>query len=243
LDPIPFGEDDLLVVLTGAGISAESGVKTFRDNDGLWENHRIEDVATPEAFKRDPKLVLRFYDQRRKQLKEVSPNPAHLALAEVEKRLGPDRFFLVTQNVDDLHERGGSRNPVHMHGELRKIRCIRCHNLTSTEEELYPDGSETLPKCPCGGLLRPHIVWFGEVPFEMGLIQTYLSHCTHFLSIGTSGLVYPAAAFLMWARQVHAKTFGINLDPPENHNLFDQFYQGKAGEILPQWVEALQIES
>lgn len=242
MDRIPFYAHDLLVVLTGAGISAESGVKTFRDNDGLWENQRVEDVATPEAFQEDPQRVWRFYDQRRKQLKKVSPNPAHKALALLEERLGSDRFLLVTQNVDDLHERGGSQNLVHMHGELLKIRCIQCRQVTHTDGDILDGTEDGIPRCPCGGMLRPHIVWFGEVPFQIERIQTYLSQCTHFLSIGTSGVVYPAAGFLLWAKQVNATTYGINLEPPENHALFDRFYQGKAGEVLPQWVESLAID-
>lgn len=245
IEPIHFRSGDFLVVLTGAGISAESGVRTFRDHDGLWENHRIEDVATPEAFDRDPHLVWRFYHQRRKQLKEVAPNPAHKALAMLEERLGPDRFLLVTQNVDDLHERGGSQSLIHMHGELLKIRCTQCLAITHTDEDVMTDEplDGNLPMCACGGLLRPHIVWFGEIPFAMDRIESALGQCTHFLSVGTSGVVYPAAGFLRWAKIANAVTYGINLEPPENHALFDHFYQGKAGEMLPRWVEALQIET
>lgn len=242
IEPIRFQSNDFLVVLTGAGISAESGVKTFRDHDGLWENHRIEDVATPEAFQRNPHLVWRFYDQRCKQLKTVQPNKAHHALATLESHLGPERFILITQNVDDLHERGGASSQlIHMHGELLKVRCTQCHTVLHTDTDLLEDAGETLPYCDCGGLLRPHIVWFGEMPFSMEKIQAYLSQCTHFLSIGTSGVVYPAAGFLRQAKINGATTYGINLDPPENHGLFDLFYQGKAGDILPQWVNALQL--
>lgn len=241
MDPIAFSNTDYLVVLTGAGISAESGVKTFRDHDGLWENHRIEEVATPEAFQRNPALVWRFYHQRREQLKQVVPNPAHCALAALESQLGQGRFFLVTQNVDDLHERGGSQSVVHMHGELLKVRCLQCHQVTHTDADLLAKAQDSLPRCPCGGLLRPHIVWFGEIPFAIEAIQQALARCTHFLAVGTSGVVYPAAGFLAWAKQAGAKTYGINLAPPENHSLFDVFYQGKAGEILPQWVAEITL--
>lgn len=236
METLSFSDTDYLVVLTGAGISAESGVKTFRDHDGLWENHRIEDVATPEAFQHNPELVWRFYHQRRQQLKHVAPNPAHHALATLENRLGPNRFFLVTQNVDDLHERGGSQTVLHMHGELLKVRCLQCRQVTHTDADLLPEGRFVHPQCSCGGLLRPHIVWFGEIPFAMEAIQQALARCTHFLAVGTSGVVYPAAGFLAWAKQTGAKTYGINLDAPENHHLFDVFYPGKAGDILPQWV-------
>ncbi len=243
MDRSKIDQHSRVVVLTGAGISAESGVKTFRDNDGLWENYRIEDVATPEAFRRDPQLVWRFYDQRRKQLKTVAPNPAHHALAQLQAMLGPERLTLITQNVDDLHERGGSKAVIHMHGELLKVRCTRCRTITHTEADMLSDDqAETLPHCECGGLLRPHIVWFGEMPFEMDFIQNKLAECTHFIAIGTSGVVYPAAGFLQIARQIGAYTIGFNLEPPENHRLFDQFIQGKAGQQLPQWVNSLALQ-
>lgn len=234
--PLFFKATDFLVVLTGAGISAESGVRTFRDHDGLWENHRIEDVATPEAFRRDPELVWRFYDQRRKQLKTVDPNPAHQALAQLEQKLGTERFLLITQNVDDLHERGGSQQVLHMHGELLKIRCTGCHQVSESDADIFTETQTNLPYCNCGSMLRPHIVWFGEMPFEISRIQEALTRCTHFMAIGTSGVVYPAAGFLQMAKAAGAKTFGMNLDPPDNVSLFDVFYQGKAGQCLPQWV-------
>lgn len=245
METIAFGPNDYLVVLTGAGISAESGVRTFREHDGLWEKHRIEDVATPEAFERDPMMVWRFYHERRKQLKTVEPNHAHKALVDLENKLGGDRFLLITQNVDDLHERAGSRNLIHMHGELLKVRCTQCLYVKHTEEDMLRvdgEGKTILPHCNCGGLLRPHIVWFGEMPFDMDTIQQCLVKATHFMAVGTSGVVYPAAGFIQMARMVGAQTLGFNLEPPENHHLFDIFYQGKAGEMLPQWVEALQVE-
>ncbi len=241
--PIAFSHSDFLVILTGAGISAESGVRTFRDNNGLWETYRVEDVATPEAFAHDPKLVWRFYHERREQLKTVGPNPAHMALAQLDHLLGPERYLLVTQNVDDLHERGGSQAVVHMHGELLKVRCTGCHRVEHTDADLLSKAPDGLPYCACGSLLRPHIVWFGEMPFDMPRIQSALRQATHFLAIGTSGVVYPAAGFLQLAKQCGAQTFGINLEPPDNHGLFDVFFQGKAGNMVPAFVDALDIKA
>lgn len=151
--------------------------------------------------------------------------------------------MLVTQNVDNLHERGGSRQLIHMHGELFKIRCVGCRTVHQHEAPILTDGDEEvmLPRCDCGGLFRPHIVWFGEVPFEMETIQQALARATHFMAIGTSGVVYPAAGFLQMARLAGAVTMGMNLEPPENHHLFDLFYQGKAGELLPHWVDMVEV--
>lgn len=241
--------DARLVILTGAGISAESGLKTFRDSNGLWENHRVEDVATPEAFARDPRLVWRFYNARREQLwrdaeHSVEPNAGHRALVRLAETLGPDRCFLVTQNVDDLHERAGHSDVCHMHGELIKVRCTECQQVTDTTETLMADDSAPLPTCQrCPGILRPHIVWFGEIPFEMELIARRLSHCTHFIAIGTSGVVYPAAGFLAQANRMGATTLGFSLDPPENVGLFDHFIQGPASQTLPEWVDAVLSRS
>jgi NAD-dependent deacetylase len=214
-----------IVILTGAGISAESGVRTFRASDGLWEDHRIEDVATPEGFERDPELVQRFYNQRRAQLKTVNPNPAHYALAELESKLDGD-FLLVTQNVDDLHERAGSKNLIHMHGELLKKRCTKSHIVSDCFEDLTGTGS------------RPHIVWFGEMPLEMERIYEALANCDLFISIGTSGNVYPAAGFVAEAKRHGAETIEINLEPTSSP-YFDRKIIGKAGETLPDFIHNL----
>ncbi|MEM9058768.1 MAG: Sir2 family NAD+-dependent deacetylase, partial [Pseudomonadota bacterium] len=220
-----------VVVLTGAGISAESGLKTFRDNDGLWEGHRVEDVATPEAFARDPETVQRFYNQRRAQLvTEAIPNAAHAALARFEQRFDGE-FTLVTQNVDDLHERAGSRAVIHMHGELLKVRCERCAAVQSWREPL-----ETSTRCPaCGsvGAMRPHIVWFGEMPFQMATIESALMECDLFVSIGTSGHVYPAAGFVDLANRVGATTVELILEASLGASLFDHCVQGPAGTVVP----------
>ena len=233
-----------MVILTGAGISAESGIKTFREAGGLWENHPIEAVATPQGFANNPRLVWQFYHARREQLKTVSPNPAHHALAQLQQTLGPDDVFLVTQNVDDLHQRGGSapQAVLHMHGELRKVRCRRCGTVTETDAPMLPDPEGPLPTCfdtACGGALRPHIVWFGEVPFGMDDIAAKLATCSMFVAIGTSGVVYPAAGFLAAAKHQGATTLGFNLEPPENAELFDYFVQGPAGQTLPDWVDTV----
>lgn len=224
-----------LVILTGAGISAESGVKTFRDAGGLWENHRIEEVATPEAFRANPALVQRFYNARRRQLKEVAPNAAHLALARLE-RIWPGDFLLVTQNVDDLHDRAGSRQLIHMHGELRKVRCLACGHVMAWEEDVDP-GS---PCSSCGiqGRLRPHIVWFGEMPHELGRIYGALESCTHFVAIGTSGNVYPAAGFVQ-AVPPSASTLELNLDPSQVSDAFQECRTGLASLRVPEWVEEM----
>ncbi|WP_303853648.1 Sir2 family NAD-dependent protein deacetylase, partial [Salinicola salarius] len=188
-----------LVVLTGAGISAESGLKTFRDGDGLWENHRLEDVATPEAWARDPETVLRFYDERREQTRRARPNAAHLALAELEA--AGFRVSVVTQNIDDLHERAGSRNLLHMHGELLRIRCNRCQAIAGWTEDLSLD--QPCADCGDAGGLRPHVVWFGEMPLQMERIYQALDRCRLFISIGTSGNVWPAAGFVALAPDLY----------------------------------------
>jgi len=231
-----MNKDDFIVVLTGAGISAESGVKTFRDNDGLWENHRVEDVATPEAFQRDPVLVWRFYKQRYFQSLEVQPNAGHLALAELEKHFG-DRYLLITQNVDGLHTRAGSQRVLEMHGRLLTCFCVGCKaNFKMSDVDLNPD----IPICPaCGDSLRPDIVWFGEMPYFLDEIYMALTKVTLFMSIGTSGMVYPASYFIAMAQKNKAKTIGVNYDKPENNMYIDEFHQGKAGEILPCLVKEL----
>ena len=222
-----------VVVLTGAGISAESGIRTFRGSDGLWENHRIEDVATPEGWRINPQLVWSFYQQRRKKLFHVEPNSGHLALVELERFL--DSFLLVTQNVDNLHERAGSKNLIHMHGELEKLRCEECQAVDVMMEKKHL-GEEILTCQQCGGRLRPHIVWFNEIPMQMQEIMEALTHCDLFIAIGTSGHVSPASGFLHKAQMHGAQTIVINLEPPENISFSDEFYQGKAGDILPMLV-------
>jgi NAD-dependent deacetylase len=224
-----------IVILTGAGISAESGIRTFRGADGLWENHRLEDVATPEAFARDPQLVQRFYNARRRQLlsPKIAPNAAHLALAELEREFDGD-LLLVTQNIDDLHERAGSRNLIHMHGELLKARCNRCG-------ELYPiDGDlQTDDRCQCcniAGSLRPHVVWFGEMPLQMERIDSALSACDLFVSIGTSGNVYPAAGFVECANMAGAHSVELNLEPGNVRDAFHEHHYGPASKVVVAFV-------
>jgi NAD-dependent deacetylase len=214
-----------IVILTGAGISAESGIKTFRASDGLWEEHRIEDVATPEAFERDHELVQRFYNTRRAQVKTVEPNAAHYALAELEKNWQGD-FLLVTQNIDNLHERAGSKNLIHMHGEILKKRCTRSGEVIECHEDIE------------GRDFRPHIVWFGEMPLEMERIYDALNNADMFISIGTSGNVYPAAGFVAQAKHAGAETVEINLEATSSP-YFDRKIYGKAGEMVPEFVGKL----
>ncbi len=226
--------DTRLLVLTGAGISAESGLRTFRDSDGLWENHRMEDVATPEAWQRDPQMVWRFYKARWEQAQQAAPNPGHLALARLEEWLG-DNFHLITQNVDGLHSAAGNNRVIEMHGALRSCLCTKC-GIRFYQEEV--DLSPELPACPkCSGKLRPDIVWFGEVPYRLQEIDTLLQNCDVFLMVGTSGMVYPAAGFVQTARYLGAKTIAVNLNPTERLDFFDEFHQGRAGEILPRLVD------
>jgi NAD-dependent deacetylase len=223
-------------VLTGAGISAESGIATFRDANGLWENHRVEEVASPEGFAADPSTVWRFYGQRRAQALAVTPNPAHRALAALEERLG-DGLFLCTQNVDNLHEAAGSRRVVHMHGELFKTRCSACERAPFADDRHDVGGG--LPRCPaCGELERPHIVWFGEVPFEMHAIRRRVQQADVFVCVGSSGVVYPAAGLVgeMGYRRSMGqtvRTIYVGLEAPANADQFDEVYTGKAGELLP----------
>ena len=221
-----------LVILTGAGISAESGLSTFRDPDGIWQRVRIEDVATPEAFARDPVGVHAFYNARREQLPDAQPNAAHLALARLEREW-PGAFLLVTQNVDDLHDRAGSR-PLHMHGELRRVRCLACGARHEWEADLFVD-----TPCPaCGAQrLRPDIVWFGEMPMGMDRIGAALEGCGLFASVGTSGNVYPAACFVQDA--VGAHTVELNLEPSAGSASFDEAHPGPATQVVPAWVERM----
>lgn len=224
-----------VVVLTGAGISAESGVPTFRAADGLWEGHRVEDVATPEAFERDPATVQRFYDARRRALASVAPNAAHLALAWLEQMLG-DRMLVVTQNVDDLHERAGTERLVHMHGELRRALCTACASRPAWDEDLLE-----APPCPvCGErALRPDVVWFGEMPYELGRIERAVVTCDVFASIGTSGAVYPAAGYAALAAAVGARTVELNLVPTMGVVVFDEVRAGPASVVVPSWVDEM----
>jgi NAD-dependent deacetylase len=225
-----------IVILTGAGISAESGLATFRDADGLWEGHRVEDVATPEAFRRDPLLVQTFYDARRAQLKEVEPNAAHRALARLDEEW-PGDLLIVTQNVDDLHERAGAKRVLHMHGELRSAWCLACGNRSHWTEDLGQ--GPACPSCSVAGKLRPDIVWFGEMPYEMDRIEAALRGADLFVSIGTSGAVYPAAGFVQTARYCGARTLEINLAPSLGSVYFEESRIGPAGELVPQWVQEL----
>jgi NAD-dependent deacetylase len=228
-----------IVILTGAGISAESGVATFRDNGGLWENHRIEEVATPEAFAADPVLVHNFYNMRRAQLPTVQPNAAHEALARLERELD-GKCTIVTQNVDNLHERAGSSNVIHMHGELSKVRCEACQTVHLWDVDCL---TET-PCSTCGHTaLRPHIVWFGEMPFYMDDIYGLIRNCDVFISVGTSGNVYPAAGFVSEVRRLGAAhTIEVNLEPSDGASQFAECRHGKAGDLLPKLVdEILQL--
>ena len=225
-----------IVVLTGAGISAESGLATFRAIDGLWEDHRVEDVATPEAYVRDPALVHRFYDARRARLTEVEPNAAHVALARLDAQW-PGELLIVTQNVDDLHERAGAKRLLHMHGELKSGWCQAC------DERFDWDGpmgeGAACPACAKAGHVRPDIVWFGEMPYDMDRIDTAIREADLFVSIGTSGAVYPAAGFVQTARYCGAETLEINLEPSQGSLFFDERRYGPAGVEVPAWVHEI----
>jgi NAD-dependent deacetylase len=225
-----------IVILTGAGVSAESGIDTFRDGGGLWEQHRVEDVATPEAFVRDPDLVLRFYDMRREAIQTKEPNAAHHALARLDAEW-PGELTIVTQNVDDLHERAGAKRLIHMHGTHLTAWCLAC--------DAKPDWRGALldrPACPsCGaaGQLRPDIVWFGEMPYDMDKIYYALNRADLFVSIGTSGAVYPAAGFVREAREQGAKTLELNLEPSQGSHWFEDARYGPATEVVTEWVEEI----
>lgn len=222
-----------ILILTGAGISAESGIDTFRSAGGLWEQHRVEDVATPEGFARNPDLVLNFYDLRRAALANVAPNPAHEALARLERGF-PGELLLVTQNVDDLHERGGSARVLHMHGELKSALCQSCETRSPWEHTMIER-----PPCPVcrAPSLRPDVVWFGEMPYQMGRIYSALERCDLFVSIGTSGAVYPAAGFVQEARASGARCLELNLERSEGSHFFHETRLGPAATLVPQWVD------
>ncbi len=226
-------EFNRVVILTGAGISAESGIDTFRSAGGLWEQHRVEDVATPEGFARNPNLVLNFYDMRRAALAGVEPNPAHRALARLEREFA-GALLLVTQNVDDLHERGGSARVLHMHGELKSALCQSCETRVRWERPMIDR-----PPCPVcrAPTLRPDVVWFGEMPYEMDRIYRALETCDLFVSIGTSGAVYPAAGFVQEARAAGARCLELNLEPSEGSRLFHESRLGPASQLVPAWVD------
>ena len=250
-EPIQVGPEDRVFVLTGAGVSAESGLKTFRDQGGLWEGHRVEDVATPEGWAADAGQVWRFYSERRKGAGQAQPNPAHRALAALEEKLG-ERLFLVTQNVDDLHERAGSKRVVHMHGELFMSRCENsglgagmlgsgCERPPFRDRALY-ETEAAIARGACGGRIRPHIVWFGEIPLEMERIQREIDRATVMLVVGTSGAVYPAANFVRWAGP-RVRKYYIGPEEPMIAPAFARLVLGNAGEVLPGLIETGTRES
>lgn len=223
-----------IVILTGAGVSAESGIDTFRAEGGLWEQHRVEDVATPEAFARDPDLVLRFYDMRRESIQTKQPNAAHHALARLDAEW-PGDLLIITQNVDDLHERAGARRLLHMHGTHLTAWCLACDARPEWRDPLIHR-----PSCPvCGtpGQLRPDIVWFGEMPYQMERIYAAVGHCDLFVSIGTSGAVYPAAGLVREARSRGAMTLELNLEPSQGSRFFHESRHGPASVLVPAWVD------
>lgn len=228
-----------IVVLTGAGVSAESGVPTFRALDGLWESYRVEDVASPQGFALNPNLVHRFYNGRRQQLLSgtVEPNRAHRALAEFETGFSGE-FLLVTQNIDDLHERAGSKNVIHMHGELLKKRCAYCGDIEATSQALRI--TDTCPRCDRTGGIRPHVVWFGEMPLGLSKIYEALSHCDLFIAIGTSGNVYPAAGFVD-AAAAGAHTVELNLEPSAVESAFAEKKYGPASILVPEFISTLGV--
>jgi NAD-dependent deacetylase len=228
---IEISPTDRVFILTGAGISAESGLPTFRGEGGLWRNVRVEEVASPVAWQRDPQFVWEFYSMRRRAASQARPNPGHAALAALERALG-NRLFLCTQNVDNLHEQASSHDAVHMHGELFKSRCERCTLPPFDDTNTY-EPPASLPRCECGARVRPHICWFGEVPFHVDRIYRALDECTLFVAIGTSGMVEPAASFATHARS-RGRTFYVGPEEPANASAFTECFLGKSGEVLPE---------
>lgn len=225
-----------IIILTGAGISAESGVDTFRDKDGIWSKVDYRDVATPEGFARNPEMVHEFYNMRRRRMKDIQPNAAHFALARLEREF-PGEFLLVTQNIDDLHEKAGSEKLIHMHGEHAKALCARCGNRHEWREDL--SWTTPCPSCGKSGSMRPDVVWFGEMPYHMDRIYVALGKADLFISIGTSGNVYPAAGFVEEARLAGAHTVELNLEPSEGIGLFAEAIHGKATKVVPAYVDQL----
>jgi len=227
---IEISATDRVFVLTGAGISAESGIPTFRGAGGLWRNYRFEEVASPHAWRRDPQLVWEFYSMRRRVASDAKPNPGHSALAELERSLG-ERLFLCTQNVDNLHEQAGSQSVIHMHGELFQSRCADCDQVPFDDVKTYEPPAD-VPRCECGGQIRPHICWFGEVPYHLDEIAAALDQCTIFVAIGTSGVVEPAASFVARVRG-RAKALYVGPEEPANRSAFTKCHLGKSAELLP----------
>jgi len=225
-----------IVILTGAGISAESGVSTFRDRDGIWAKVDYREVATPEGFARNPAKVHEFYNTRRRNMANIKPNAAHVALARLEQEFTGE-FLLVTQNIDNLHEQAGSRGLIHMHGELGKALCVRCGVSRAWREDLSVE--LTCESCGKAGGMRPDVVWFGEMPYRMDKIMQALSACELFVSIGTSGSVYPAAGFVAEARAAGAETVELNLEPSDGHSLFSDRRYGPATKIVPAFIDEL----
>ncbi len=223
------------VILTGAGISAESGLGTFRDAGGLWSEYDLEDVATPEGFARDPALVHRFYNARRANCLGAAPNEAHRALARLQD-FGHGEVVIVTQNIDDLHERGGAHGVIHMHGELMRARCAACGARWEAPPEMHP--GDPCPAC-ARAATRPDVVWFGEMPCFMDEIAAHLATCDLFVSIGTSGAVWPAAGFVAEARRAGARALELNLEPSEGSGLFHETRLGPATKLVPAWVDAM----
>lgn len=228
-----------IVILTGAGVSAESGMGTFRDKDGIWTRHRLEDVATPEGFARNPLLVHDFYNKRRAALTDAAPNSAHLSLARLEEAMqrSGGSLMLVTQNVDNLHEKAGSRFVTHMHGELASALCAACGTRSAWSEDMSVE--TVCAACGEQGRMRPDVVWFGEIPYHMDEIFDRLASCDLFVSIGTSGEVYPAAGFVYEARRAGAHTIELNLEPSSNARDFTEGRYGPASEVVTEWVSDL----
>jgi NAD-dependent deacetylase len=231
----PMNDIRNIVILTGAGVSAESGIDTFRSKGGLWEQHRVEDVATPEGFARDPDLVLRFYDMRREAIQKAQPNAAHWALAALDSNW-PGDLLIVTQNVDDLHERAGAKRLIHMHGEHLNAWCTACDTRSPWRGTLADR-----PPCPAcdESALRPNVVWFGEMPYRVDEIEAALARCDLFVSVGTSGAVYPAAGYVQTARYHGAQTLELNMEPTQGSIHFDRSRMGKASDLVPAWVEEM----
>lgn len=229
---IQISDTDRVFVLTGAGISAESGLPTFRGMNGMWRKYRVEEVASPHAWARDPRLVWEFYSERRRKHREVQPNAGHRALARLERQLG-GRLFLCTQNVDRLHEMAGSRQVVHMHGKIFQSRCADDCGRPPFDDDWTLEPGQDIPRCSCGGRIRPHICWFGETPFEMDRIFAGLERATIFMAVGTSGVVYPAAAFAQAAKARGARSYYVGPEEPANRGFFDEAFLGPSGEVLP----------